>query len=243
MLSESSRFSLRLAERFLRFGRWAQVPLYPLFVAALYTAFLYAPRERVMGEVQRIFYFHVGAAWCAMYVGFALVFLSGIVYLKTRKRVFDHVGASAAEIGFALTTINLLTGMLWAADPLGWNTWWPWGDPRVTSVLVLWLIYLAYLIFRSSIPEGEKKYKYAAVFGIVGFLNVPIVTVSIRIWRTIHPVVITMTEMRLEGRMIVALFTAVVAFTFLFVVLFCLRFSQRLQAAAADEIAALAPGD
>lgn len=239
MLSEISRKNLALARRLLKISAWLSAPLYLLIVLALYLAFIYAPAERTMGQVQRIFYFHVGAAWNAMYVCFALVFLSGILYLRSRKRIWDHVAASAAEIGLAFITITLLTGIFWAR-PI-WGTWWPWGDPRVTSVLVMWLVYLAYLIFRSNLDEGEKKYKYCAVFGIIGFLNVPIVTVSIRIWRTIHPVVITMGKMNLEPEMVTAMITASVAVTILFVNLFCLRLSMRLHLAATREMLLEAP--
>ncbi len=234
MLSEINQRNLLLARRLLKISSWLTAPLYVLFVAALYMAFIYAPTERVMGQVQRIFYFHVGAAWNAMYVCFALVFLSGVIYLARRKRIWDHVAASAAEIGLAFTTITLLTGIFWAR-PI-WGTWWPWGDPRVTSVLAMWLVYVSYMVFRANLDEGEKKYKFCAVFGIIGFINVPIVTISIRIWRTIHPVVITMDEMKLESEMVAALMVALGAYTLLFAFLFCLRLAMRLQAGATREM-------
>ncbi|MEE8586372.1 MAG: cytochrome c biogenesis protein CcsA [Acidobacteriota bacterium] len=239
MLSEISRKNLLLARRLLKISTWLAAPLYLLFVVALYLAFIYAPTERVMGQVQRIFYFHVGAAWNAMYVCFALVFLSGILYLPSRKRVWDQVAASAAEIGLAFTTITLLTGIFWAR-PI-WGTWWPWGDPRVTSVLAMWLVYMSYMIFRANLDEGEKKSIFCAVFGIIGFINVIIVTISIRIWRTIHPVVITMNEMKLESEMVIALMVAVVAFTVLFMYIFCLRLAMRLHAGVALEMLQEAP--
>lgn len=239
MLSENSQKDLSLARRLLKVSAWVAAPLYVLFVLALYMAFIYAPTERVMGQVQRIFYFHVGAAWNAMYVCFLLVFLSGFIYLIRRKRIWDQVAASAAEIGLAFTTITLITGIFWAR-PI-WNTWWPWGDPRVTSVLAMWLVYMAYMIFRSNLEEGEKKYKYCAVFGIIGFINVPIVWVSIRIWRTIHPVVFTMDEMKLESEMVAALMVSLAAFTLLFVFVFCLRLAMRLHAGATAEMLQEAP--
>ncbi len=234
MLSVNSSKDLTIAHRCVRFARVLLLPLYIIVLIALYCALIYAPTEAVMGEVQRIFYFHVGAAWTALYVAFFMVFVSGIAYLKTRRRIWDHVGATCAEVGLAFTTINLLTGIFWAR-PI-WGTWWPWGDPRVTTVLLLWLIYVAYIIFRINLPEGEKKYRYCAIFGIIGFIDVPIVTISIRVWRTIHPVVITATEMRLENRMIVALLVAIVAFSVLFLVLVALRMAMRIQSAAIDEM-------
>ena len=132
-----------------------------------------------------------------------------------------------------------MSGIFWAR-PI-WGTWWPFGDPRVTTTLALWLIYMAYLLFRSNLPDSEKKYKYCAVFGIIGFINVPIVTISIRIWRTIHPVVITMEKMDLETEMIAALMTALAAFTALFAFLFCLRLAMRLDAVVAKELLQEAP--
>ncbi|MGH9340163.1 MAG: cytochrome c biogenesis protein [Acidobacteriota bacterium] len=232
-MSSAINAGLSLAGRFLRISNWLLVPLYPLFILALYGAFLYAPTEREMGEVQRIFYFHVGAAWNA-FLAFFVVFIAGILYLVTSKPVWDKVAAASVEIGVVFTTIVLTTGPIWA-KPV-WNTWWPWGDPRVTTTLVLWLIYIAYLILRSSLLEGEKKYKFSAVFGIVGFINVPIVWMSIRWWRTIHPVVITSTGAKLEPEMVQALAVAVVAFTCLYATLLLLRTAMRLHHSIAEEI-------
>ena len=124
------------------------------------------------------------------------------------------------------TTIVLTTGPVWA-KPI-WNTWFPWGDPRVMTTLVLWLIYMAYLILRSSLPEGEKQYKFCAVFGIIGFLDVPLVWLSIRWWRTIHPVVITSTGANLEPRMLQVLILTVVACFLLLTFLILLRAAMRL---------------
>jgi len=132
------------------------------------------------------------------------------------------------------TTMVLTTGPIWA-KPI-WNTWWPWGDPRIMTTMVLWLIYVAYLMLRSSLPEGETKYKYCAVFGIIGFLDVPIVWFSIRWWRTIHPVVITSSGAELEPEMIHALFVSVIAMTVLCVTLVMLRMAMRLNSSMAEEL-------
>ncbi len=226
-----------MARRLLRLSYWLAFPLYFMILLALYGAFVYAPTERVMGEVQRIFYFHVGSAW-AGFLAFFVVFLGGLMYLIRRNQVWDHLAAASAEIGVVFTTIVLITGPIWAR-PI-WNTWWPWGDPRVTTTLVLWLIYLAYLILRSSLPESEKKYRFCAVFGIVGFIDVPIVWMSIRWWRTIHPTVITPTGARLEPPMLAALMMSVAAFTLLFVVWTALRMAMRMDSVLADELEQLA---
>ncbi|MFB3903629.1 MAG: cytochrome c biogenesis protein CcsA [Acidobacteriota bacterium] len=223
------------ADRHLKLAVWLLVPLYVLGVVALWAAFLHAPTEQKMGEVQRIFYFHVGAAWTAFFA-FFVVFLAGTLYLWRRRLFWDQLGSASAEIGVVFTTIVLTTGPIWAR-PI-WNTWWPWGDPRVTTTLVLWLIYVAYFILRSSLPEGERRARFAAVFGIIGFIDVPIVFLSIRWWRSIHPVLITRTEgANMAPEMLQALMIAVVAFTFLYFALLFLRTAMRLQHDAAEEMA------
>lgn len=213
------------ARRLLSISGWMLGPLFLLFVAALYGAFLYAPTERVMGEVQRIFYFHVAAAMNSFLV-FFVVFVAGIAYLITRKPIWDTVGASAVEVGVMLTVIVMTTGPIWARPV--WNTWFPWGDPRIMTELVLLLIFTAYLILRSSLPEGEKKYKFCAVFGIIGFLDVPIVYLSIYFFRTIHPVIIKGTEVGLESHMKQAWLVAIVAFVVLSSVLIMVRMAIRI---------------
>ncbi len=234
MLSEISDSSWSTANRFLRLNGWLLPPLYLLFVLALYGVFLYAPTEKEMGEVQRIFYFHVGAAWNA-FLAFFVVFLAAVIYLISRQPLWDCLAAASAEIGLIFTTIVLTTGPIWA-KPV-WNTWWPWGDPRVMTTMVLWLIYLAYFILRSSLPEGEKKYRYSAVFGIIGFIDVPLVWMSIRWWRTIHPVVITQSGTNLEAKMVHVLGISVIAFTVLYATLLLMRTTNRLQHGLAEEIA------
>ncbi len=234
MLSETNRKYLDLADRALKVGGWLMAPLFVLIAAALYGAMLYAPTEKVMGEVQRIFYFHVGTAMSS-FVAFFLVFLGGLAYLITRKPYWDALAAAAAEVGIVLTVIVLITGSIWA-KPV-WNTWFAWGDPRVMTELVLLLIYIAYMILRSSLPEGEKKYKFAAVFGIIGALDVPIVWMSIRWWRTIHPVVITTNEVRLEPEMLQTLMVSLSGFIVFLLTVVLLRFSIRLHHRVAQEIA------
>lgn len=232
LVSESRHW--QAAQRLARISTWLLIPLYPLVAAALYAAFLYAPTEKEMGEVQRIFYFHVGAAWTA-FLAFFVVFVAGILYLATRKLLWDHLAAASAEIGVVLTSIVLVMGSLWAR-PI-WNTWWPWGDPRVMTTFVLWLTYVAYLILRSSIPESEKRYRFCAVFGILGFLNVPIVWMSIRWWRTIHPVVIKPGEVALDPQMWEALWVAFAAVVVLYLTLLCQRTAGLIQDRISDELA------
>lgn len=218
---------LDVTARWLQFSGFLQIVSYPLLLIALYGTFVYAPTEKVMGEVQRIFYFHVGSAFNA-FLAFFVVFVAGIAYLVTRKVFWDQLAAASVEVGVVFTTIVLTTGPIWA-KPV-WNTWFPWGDPRVMTTLVLWLIYIAYLILRSSLPEGDKKYKFCAVFGIIGFIDVPIVWMSIRWWRTIHPVVITSSGANLEPRMAQTLLLAILACCVVLLALILLRAAMRLNA-------------
>lgn len=224
---------LKTAIRWLRVVGWLRLPLFVLVLLGLYGAFVYAPTERVMGEVQRIFYFHVGAAFSA-FLAFFVVFVAGILYLVGRNPMWDQLSAASVEVGVVFTTIVLTTGPIWA-KPI-WNTWFPWGDPRIMTTLVLWMIYVAYLILRSSLPEGDKKYRFCAVFGIIGFIDVPIVWMSIRWWRTIHPVVITRKGANLEPEMLQVLLTAIGACFLMATALTLLRGASRLQAQAADRL-------
>lgn len=181
-------------------------------LAATFMVFMWVPNERVMGPVQKIFYFHVAAAWIGFFA-FLVVFIAGVVYLLKRDSKWDMIGAAAAEIGVMFTTIVLVTGPIWAKA--SWNTWWTW-DPRLTTTLVLWFIYLAYLMIRSAIYEPEKRARFSAIFGIIGFIDVPVVWFSIRWWRTIHPVVVDASGFAMSPKMTATLMASLVAFTFLF---------------------------
>ena len=187
---------------------------------ALYMAFIFAPREKVMGEVQRIFYFHVASAWLGM-IAFLVVFVCSILYLWKNKTIFDRIAAASAEIGTAFTTIVLITGPIWGKA--AWGAWWTW-DPRLTSALVMWILYLAYLVLRGSLPEGRKKLQFSAVYAIVAFLDVPIVFFSIRWWqRGMHP-----SRMDYNPDMIITLLAACLAFSMLYVLLLNMRLKIEL---------------
>jgi heme exporter protein C len=190
-----------------------------LVLASLVAIFVQAPTERHLGDVQRIFYFHVACAWTA-FLSFFLVFVSSLAYLRTRKAAWDMVAVSAAEIGVVFTSIALLTGSVWAKH--AWGTWWEW-EPRLTTTLLLWLIYVAYLMLRTAIPEASRRATFSAVFGIAGFVDVPIVFMSIRWWRSIHPAVVTGKGMDLDVAMYPAFFLSLAAFSLFFVYLMVLR--------------------
>ena len=174
--------------------------------------FLYAPADRQLGDIQRIFYFHVASAWNG-FLAFGVVFIYSIIYLQTGSRKADILAYCSAEIGVLFTTIVLLTGPIWAR--VSWNTWWTW-DPRLTTTLILWFIYLAYLVIRASAEGSEQQARLAAVFGIIGFIDVPIVWVAARWWRSIHPTITQGLKMNMEPPMIATLVVSVFAFTFLY---------------------------
>jgi len=154
-----------------------------LFLVAGYAALFVAPTERSMGDIQRIFYFHVPSAWTA-FIAFFIVFIANIAYLTRRRQQWDWLAVSAAEVGLAFCTVVLVTGPLWA-KPV-WFIWWTW-DARLTSTLVLWLLYLTYLLLRTLVDDPARRAIVSAVFGIFAFLDVPLVYMSIRWWRTQHP--------------------------------------------------------
>ncbi|HXW57399.1 MAG TPA: cytochrome c biogenesis protein CcsA [Candidatus Cybelea sp.] len=154
-----------------------------LMFAAGYAALFVAPDERTMHEIQRIFYFHV-PSWSASFTAFFIAFLANIGYLVTRRARWDWLGVSAAEVGVVACTIGLITGPLWA-KPV-WGVWWTW-DARLTTTFILWLLYIAYLLLRGLIEEPGRRATLSAVFGIFAFLDVPLVYLSNRLWRTQHP--------------------------------------------------------
>lgn len=152
-------------------------------LVALYLIFYYAPQEATMGEVQRIFYAHVPSAWTA-FLAYFMVFLGSIAYLWKRTRIADDLAYSSAEVGFIFCTCVLVTGPLWA-KPV-WGIWWTW-DARLTSTFVLWLLFISYLMLRSYVLNPGRAAVLGAVVGILGFVDVPIIYMSIRWWRTQHP--------------------------------------------------------
>jgi heme exporter protein C len=228
----ASPWNLSLTGSGSRLQRALLVATLTVGLLALYMAFVYAPKEATMGHVQRIFYFHAGAAWTA-FLAFFVVLLGGLAYLRTRDRRWDALALSSAEIGVLFTTITLATGSIWAKP--AWGAWWTW-DPRLTTTTVLWLIYVSYLILRSAIDEPERRARLAAVVGIVGFVDVPIAFLSIRLWRTIHPVLVKPEGFDMAPEMVYALLAALLACTLLYAYLLLVRTSlerRRLEVEAA----------
>ncbi len=175
-----------------RYGRLGQLPSLKTALAVitgvmmlvdLYFIFMVAPTDSVLGHVQRVFYFHVPIAIMS-FLAFFVVFIGSIGYLIKQTPKWDAIAHASAEVGVVFVTLALLTGIIWARPV--WNTWWTW-EPRLTTTMILWLIYVAYLMVRSYAPSQSKGAVYGAVVGIVGFVDVPIVYYSVVWWRSIHP--------------------------------------------------------
>lgn len=153
-----------------------------LFLTAQIVGLVISPAEEGMGHLQKIMYVHVPAAWSA-FLAFGLVFVMSIAYLVRRRQSHDVLAASAAEVGVVLTGLTLALGSIWGRPT--WGVWWTW-DPRLTSTAVLFIIFVGYLALRSFVDEPGQRARWAATVGILGFLNVPIVYMSVRWWRTLH---------------------------------------------------------
>jgi len=186
-----------------------------LVIAAILMDFLLIPSRTgsVAMQYNPVFYLHIPVAWIAL-GGFLIVFVAGIAYLKTRRIFWDIVGSTAAELGLLFTTLFLLTGSIWGKAE--WGTWWTW-EARLTSSLVLWIIYVGYLLLRAYITGPEQKARFAAVFGIIGFLDVPIVILTLFVSRSMHP---GNEDFKPD---VPTLVTGVIAFSLLFSVLMLLR--------------------
>ena len=213
-------------------------PLAIVVLAALavfaYFAFVFAPEDELQGAMQRIFYIHVPSAWIC-FVGFGVTFASSIAYLSSRKERWDTIAASSAEIGTLFTTVVLATGMMWGHAI--WGVYWTW-EPRLTSFLVLWLMYLGYLAVRAYVPDPARRARFSAVIGIIAFIDVPIIYLSVNWWRTLHPqqVIITGDGPHMPGAMVIALMVGLTTFSLVYVYLMRLRLDVARLATQLEEI-------
>jgi len=195
-------------------SRLLQVTTVLGLAVALYMAFVVAPIEEKMGVIQKIFYFHVPSAFMA-FLGVGLCAVMSVLYLLTRERRFDLVAHASAELGVVFCTIVLVTGPIWARPV--WGVWWT-GEVRLTSTLILWLIYVGYLLLRQNAENREQAARWAAITGIVGALDMPIIYKSVEWWRGLHPKVLKISGGGgLEPAMGRAFVVCLVAFLLLFV--------------------------
>jgi len=193
-----------------------------ILVAAL-GAFVLAPDAAGLTPdetaAQRIIYFHVPAAWLSM-LAFGVTMIGSIAYLITSKRAWDSLAVSSAEIGIAFTLAATASGSLWAKP--AWNTWWTW-DPRLTTYTIMFLLYVAYFMLRSAMDDPARRARFAAVYGIFAFLSVPITFMSIRWWRTIHPILLDSKNFGLSSGMLPVFFLSLIAFTGFYFILLAYR--------------------
>ena len=192
-----------------------------LMVVSLFLVFIWVPTEATMGIVQRIFYLMVPVGWLALF-SFFIVFLGSILYLTRKENRWDTIARCAAEVGIVCTSLALTVGTIWAR-PI-WGTWWTW-EARLTATLVLWLIYLAYFMVRSFANEESQGARFAAVIGIVGFVDVPIVALATTLWRGMHPPPLIF-EGGLAPSMALTLMISIFAYTVLYFILLYLRVSM-----------------
>ena len=201
-------------------------------LVAPYLALVYADVETEMLLAQKIMYFHVPSAW-AMFLGFFLVFVFSVLYLWKRDRRWDIWAYCSAEVGTLFCTMVLLSGPIWA-KPI-WGTWWVW-DAQLTLVLVLWLIFVAYLMLRAYTDDPLRSAKFRAVLGIIGFLDAPLIHFSVKLWRTHHPKVMRGEKVGLPPDMLLALMFCGAVFLVLFAAILIKRVSLER---ARDELESL----
>ena len=183
-------------------------------VAGLVMGFAIAPREATQGNVQRIMYLHVPSVWVA-YLAFAVVLVASIVYLVRRAEAADRLAHASAEVGVLFTGLTIATGSIWGKPT--WGTWWTW-DARLTTVSILFVMYLGYLLLRGMIEDRERGARFAAVLGIVAAFNIPLVHFSVYWWRTLHqpPSLMKPGPGTMPGVIVTALLVNFAAFTLLY---------------------------
>lgn len=193
-----------------------------LMPIAMLLIFFYAPEEATLGIIQKIFYIHVPLAWWGL-ISYAVVFFASIHYIRTAKDAWDSLARASAEIGVLFTILTLATGMIWGR--ISWGVWWTW-DPRLTTALVLFFLYAAYLIIDTlSMPPLQRK-KVSAVLGIVAFINVPLVFFSAHLWRSIHPAVFTTKSVGLPPKILAVFLYTLCSFFFIWIAILTLRYAQ-----------------
>ena len=193
-----------------------------LLGVATYYALVKAPTEMVMGNVQRVFYFHIGTAWTAL-LGFLFAAGLSLIYLFTKDLKWDRFQVAAIEVSLVFFFITIVLGSIWARP--AWNTWWTW-DPRLTTAAITELIYIAYFMLRQGLDDPDRRARFGAVYALIGGISAPITFFAIRLFRTIHPVVIAGGNPKAQGgfdmtpNMLNAMFMALIAFTVIFIDLY-----------------------
>jgi len=198
-------------------------------MVSIWMIFLYAPMDAIQGNPQRIFYFHVPAAWIGM-LSFVIVAFAGIVYLVKKDDRWDWVARASAELGAFFITLALILGSIWGRTI--WGTWWTW-DARLTTTLILWFIYIAYLMLRNYMGRTSASARAGAVLAIIGVIDLPIIYESVNWWRTLHPTAQVGVQGALPSSVVLTLMVALTTFTLLYSFLMLQLYQlQRAQALA-----------
>ena len=190
-----------------------------LMVGSLYMSLIWAPTEITLGDSQRIFYIHIPLAWLGMLSVIILAIFS-IAYLITRNIKWDNLAYSTAELGFILITLVLVTGMIWSKAE--WTVWWTW-DPKLTTTVILWFIYLAYIMLRMYGPSDLRGASYGAVLGIIGAIDVPMIYMAANWWSSAHPELnigpLSDQSSSVNSEMMMTLLVSLIAYTMLYIII------------------------
>lgn len=205
-----------------------------LMLVNMYLIFMWVPTEQNLGISQRIFYIHVPVAWVGM-VAIFVVAIGSVLHLITRNDRWDAIAYSGAEIGLVFGTLMLVTGALWAKP--AWGVWWQW-DPKLTTALILWFIYIGYLMVRAYAPSGSQGRRYASVVALIGAIDAPIIYMASVWWRTAHPDlnIGPLAKSALDTDMLMVWLYSTVAFTVFYVYLLIERISMRKAEDEIDEV-------
>ncbi len=196
----------------------------------LYLVYFWVPTEQNLGVSQRIFYFHVPLGWIGM-LSIVVVAIASLMHLITGRQRWDDLAYSTAELGIVYASLILVTGSIWG-KPV-WGVWWTW-DPKLTTTLILWFIYVGYLMMRSYGPGGTQGKRFASVIALIGAVDAPIIYKATDWWRTAHPD--NNIPGGLDDRILITLMVSVVTFTVMYVLLLMERYSMRRSESDLDEL-------
>ena len=208
-----------------------------LMAITLYLIYFWAPTEQNLGISQRIFYFHVPLGWIGM-VSIIVVAIASIMHLLTGRQKWDDLAYSTAELGVIYASLILVTGSIWGKP--AWGVWWTW-DPKLTTTLILWFIYVAYLMIRAYGPTGSQGKRFASVIALIGAIDAPIIYMASIWWRTAHPP-LNIGPAAAEGdalessKIYITLLVSVIAFTVMYISLLTERYAMRKSESDLDEI-------
>ena len=190
-----------------------------VMLGSLYMALVWAPTEITLGDSQRIFYLHIPLAWLGMLSVIILAIFS-ITYLITRDIKWDNLAYSTAELGFVLITLVLVTGIIWSKAE--WTVWWTW-DPKLTTTVILWFIYLSYIMLRKYGPSDLRGASYGAVLGIIGAIDVPMIYMAANWWSSAHPELnigpLSDQSSSVNSEMMMTLLISLIAYTMLYIII------------------------